>query len=53
MEFCEGSPTDPAYGTGHATVTGGVYLSEKVFNHQHPLTMEGRDSEAFVPTEDG
>jgi len=30
-----------------------VYLSEKVFNHQHPLTMEGRDSEAFVPTEDG
>ncbi|WP_428354791.1 vanadium-dependent haloperoxidase [Methyloprofundus sp.] len=54
MAFCEGSPMHPAYGAGHATVAGAcVTILKAFFDHKHPLTMAGGDTQAFVPTTNG
>src|SRR5262249_17913001 len=48
MAFPEGSPTHPAYGSGHATVAGAcVTVLKAVFDESHPLPHPK------VPTPDG
>lgn len=50
MAFCEGSPMHPSYGAGHATVAGAcVTILKAFFDHAHPVTFAGSDTEAFVP----
>ena len=54
MAFCEGSPMHPSYGAGHATVAGAcVTILKAFFDHKHPLTLAGSDTQAFVPNADG
>jgi hypothetical protein len=48
MQFPEGSPTHPAYGSGHATVAGAcVTILKAFFDESTPITNP------VVPTEDG